>query len=181
MTIKLSLIVLCVMVIAAACSPAESDQPGSGLLDPTQAGGLTDIGEEYRAFGECMREKGWDVTVREDGVAVDDTAPGQRAVAATDATECQETLVAVGISPDPNAPPSEEHVRAVYDAALEIYACLVDNGYPVPAIPSWESYLDTRLSGSEEDRWSPTSALTELDDDESRREAHVLCADENGG
>ncbi len=181
MTFRTLTVPVALLLVVAACSPAESDQPGSGLLDPTQAGGLTDIGEEYRAFGECMREKGWDVTVREDGVAVDDTAPGQRAVAATDATECQETLVAVGISPDPNAPPSEEHVRAVYDAALEIYACLVDNGYPVPDIPSWESYLDTRLSGSEEDRWSPTSALTELGDDASRREAHVLCADENGG
>ncbi len=178
-------VAVCALLVVAACSPSGSDDGNDtmapGLIGPPPSDGVVDVGAEYRAFGECMRDKGWDVTVREGSVSVDDTAPGQRAIAAEDAAVCQEMLVETGVSPDPSKPPSEERVRAVYDETLEYRACLVENGYPVSEVPSFEAYLDARLNGSEDDGWNPLALSGEPGDEAMAREAHIACeGDDNG-
>ncbi|NOX23081.1 MAG: hypothetical protein GXP36_08330 [Actinobacteria bacterium] len=181
MTFRTLTVPVALLLVVAACSPADSDGSGSGLLDPTQGGGIPDVGVEYRAFGECMRDKGWEVTVGENSVSVDDTAPGQDVVAAEDAADCQKMLVETGISLDPDVPPSDEQVRAAYERTLEYRSCLVENGYPVSEVPSFEAYLDARLNGSAEDGWNPLALSGEPGDEAMAREAHGVCeADDNG-
>jgi len=174
-----------VLLLVAACSPTGNGNEGErsvpGLTDPVPSGRTVGVGAEYRAFGECMREKGWEVTVGENSVSVDDTAPGQDVVAAEDAADCQKMLVETGISPDPDVPPSDEQVRAAYERTLEYRSCLVENGYPVSEVPSFEAYLDARLNGSAEDGWNPLALSGDPGDEVMAREAHVQCeGDDNG-
>jgi len=186
MTFRLLTVLASLLLVAAACSPSggsgESDAAVPGPSDPVQPSDFPGPEEWARSYGECLRNKGWNVTIEGDGVGVDAETPEQRAVAAADGKDCDAEMIEAGVVPDPRRPPSEAYVRDLYEAALEYRDCLVSNGYPAPDAPSWESFLDARLNASEGNRsWDPLSLVAEAGDVEVLREAHVLCeGDDNG-
>ncbi len=179
-------VVLCAILVMAACSPSGGGDGGDSTVSvtsaPVQRSEFPDPEVWARAYGDCLRKKGWNVTVEGGTVITDAESSEQRAIATTDGDACDAELVAAGIVPDPNRPPSEEQARAIYEELLETRACLVENGYPVSEVPSFETYLDERLNGSAEDRrWNPLALSGDPGDEEMAREAHLVCeGDDNG-
>ena len=179
-------VVLCAVLVMAACSPSGggdgSDSIVSVTSGPASAEEFPDPAEWARAYGECMREKGWSVTIEGGTVITDDRTPEQRAIAAVDGDACDEEMIAAGIVPDPSRPPSEGQARAIYEELLDYRACLVDNGYPVSEVPSFEAYFDARLNGSgEEGQWNPLALSGGPGDEAMAREAHGVCEGGDSG
>lgn len=177
---------LSLLLVMAACSSSGNatgrNQAAPGLFDPVQLDEIPDFDEWARVYAACMRGKGWNATIEDDGgVAIDDRTADQRVLAQVDREECNAEMVESGVIPDPRRPPSEEIVRDVYDLALELRACFVENGYAVPEAPSWETFLESTLNSSEEEHpWNPLTALAEVEGVELAREAHLVCEGDSG-
>lgn len=161
------------VLLAAACS-SPSGEAGTRVPEPDTTGSLggtepdsaaaprpVDPADVARFLGECMQQNGWEVMIDDAGVEFPAIPDEQVILREGDLLVCEDALVEAGFTPQEGEPEAVEHVRLDYDIQLETSACLVENGYPVPATPSWERYLDSVLNGSEEDQWSPLSVLFE--------------------
>lgn len=177
-----------VVLVVTACSPS-NDGAGiqtatTGPADPVQLRQLPDAGVVARALGECMRERGWEVVIDDTGVEFGPLPDEQDDARKKDMRECDDALVESGVIPDPERPPSDEILRGVYAEELAFSACLVDNGYPVPDVPSWETYRDSWSNGVEEDVWYSMSRLLEpvsARDDALIEGAIAACGNEDSG
>ncbi|WP_232548057.1 hypothetical protein [Propioniciclava soli] len=98
---------------------------------------------------QCLLERGWEVTVSEDG-SVDGFAPtGQELQYEADSNECWASAPA---QPTFDESP-EEYRRQVYDAFVSTRACQLEHGAALPAAPSYEAW--TEIKG----QWNPSSDL----------------------
>lgn len=162
------------VLLAAACSSSGGEARTTSAPEPNAMGTLAgtepdsgaaprpvDPADVARFLGECMRQNGWEVMIDDAGVEFPPIPDAQVVLREGDLLGCEDALAEAGVTPQEGEPVAVEHVRLDYDIQLETNACLVENGYPVPAIPSWERYLDSVLNGSEEDQWSPLSVLFE--------------------
>ncbi|HIE21851.1 MAG TPA: hypothetical protein EYP73_04560 [Acidimicrobiia bacterium] len=126
-----------------------------------------------------MTRKGFKATVLEDGGVWIDFPNEQREAELAAATQCQEELVAAGITPDPRQPPSEELLRLDYERELAIVECLADNGYPVSEPPSWEAYLEMRTAELAEEEeiphWDPLEEVEKTGSEELLHQAYQAC------
>ncbi|NOX23449.1 MAG: hypothetical protein GXP36_10205, partial [Actinobacteria bacterium] len=172
---------LSLMLVMAACSSSDEvtgrNQAAPGLFDPVQLDEIPGPDEWARVYAACMQGKGWNATIEDDGgVAIDDRTSELRALAQVDREECNAEMVESGVIPDPRRPPSEEIVQDAYDVALKLRTCLIENGYAVPAAPSWETFRESMLNSSEErPPWNPLTALGAVEGVELAREAHLVC------
>jgi hypothetical protein len=157
--------VLSLVLVVAACSPnddrgvsSSSQSVDSGavqLLKPATAS------RGVAALRECMSARGWDAEVDGTGLEFPPLSDAQEAARLVDMRMCD------GTSVESDETQSWERVRSIdviasfYREYRRLTRCLVENGYPVPDVPSWDTFLDTWVTGAEEDVWSPLARLHE--------------------
>lgn len=182
-------------IVASSCTGVSdpANVPPTGLSGPVRIEELPGAATMNRLFWECMREKGWQVTLEEGAagyVTFEDVAEDQESLQTEDDLACTEEINRSGVLPDPRRPPSEELVRLWFDAQVAIAGCLADRGYPTPDIPSWTTYYAVALGGgpqtsAEGGRWDPMSLVREAaraGDEKMRENATVDCLeDEESG
>lgn len=136
-----------------------------GLEVPTDAEFVRFIEpDEYgRVHAECMREQGFDAEETFDGGVSYDAVPPDQAGAQQQALyRCQ---VQYPVHPRFTQPLTEDQIRLVYDHFVGFLVdCLTDEGYEVPAAPSWETFLaDYHSQGG---AWHPYDAVEPTSDAE---------------
>lgn len=149
------------VLVAAACSPS-NDRTSLGpapVPDPRAAQPeITTVSRSSELVG-CMRARGWDV--KEDGTGLEFTplSDAQEAARLVDLRECDGTAFESGEGPNSDRVRAIDVIESSYRERRLLTRCLVENGYPVPEVPSWDTFLDTWMTGAEEDVWSPLARL----------------------
>lgn len=124
--------------------------------DPQQPRLETDAAKQSSDFLDasvaCMRERGWDIEVREDDSWY---APGvseeQYDAYVADTNECQEQNETIEQPEDVSA----ERWKNGYDAVVESAECLRDQGYDIPKAPSFQAWKDSFFAGGGANQWLP--------------------------
>lgn len=102
------------------------------------------------ARAECMRERGWDVSVDDDGQIHADFPADQGDAYGNDSTDC---LTSLGI--DPEAPTPEKTLDSVYPTYVEGADCLRKAGWEISTTPTLATFKDTY----ETQPWYPWSEI----------------------
>lgn len=111
------------------------------------------------ALAECLRQRGWEVTVGSDGLGVD-YPTDQANQFETDQAACIEIA---GI--DTGAPAiSEEEADWLYDAFLDIVPCVEAQGITVSEPPSRAAFVEQTVTGSIVP-WHPYDGAPERSDE----------------
>lgn len=150
--------------IASGDEPASSTAPEvkTDSSKPVDLDEIPDRETVNLLMANCMADKGWRATCIEGpggGVRTGEVADEQQSELDADFRECDEQLIADGVIPDPSRPLSDEFVRSIFERDLELHACLIDQGFPVPEAISWETYLEMYRIG--EEFWDPLSRVRE--------------------
>lgn len=165
--------------MAACAGGSASPEASTTTFEPIGPEDLADPEVSSRAFAECMTRKGFKATVLENGDVWTDFPNEQREAELAAATQCQEELVAAGITPDPRRPPSEELLRLEYERELVIVECLAANDYPVSDPPSWDAYLEMRTAELNEEEeiphWDPLDEVEKTGSEDLVHEAFQAC------
>lgn len=107
----------------------------------------------------CMRERGWDLVVTDDG-GFDARYPSeQRNAFDADLEEC---MAKFGYDESPT-PMTEEEATELYDLYLEAADCLDGRGYPPPEPPSRQAFVEDVIS-SGLPSWDPYMHLLDATD-----------------
>jgi len=134
-------------LLVAGCS-SDNQQPRPETKTAEQSSEMLD------ASVACMRERGWDIEVREDESWY---APGvseeQYDAYVADTNECREANETIEQPEDVSA----ERWKNGYDAVLASAECLRDQGYDIPKAPSFQAWKDTFFVGDGANQWLPWS------------------------
>lgn len=141
------------LLFGAGCSAAASPSPPTSASErPVFAGTKT---EWTQAMATCMQKKGVKATFRVDGEGVptvevndpndrgDGTSPGRIAW-----DTCQDELP---VRPEPT---SDADFKVMYDNLVAQSKCVQDEGYEIPPVPSWQSFLEQARAKDVD--WDPT-------------------------
>ncbi|MFQ5523651.1 MAG: hypothetical protein ACE5F5_08740 [Acidimicrobiia bacterium] len=167
------------MALAACVGGSASPDASTTTLEPIGLEDLADPEVSSRAFAECMTRRGFKATVLENGDVWIDHPNEQREAVRKASDECDQELVAAGITPDPRRPPSEELLRLDYEREVAIVECLAANDYPVSEPPSWDAYLEMRTAELAEEEeiphWDPLEEVDKTGSEELIHEAYQAC------
>ncbi|MFT4294347.1 MAG: hypothetical protein QM582_02920 [Micropruina sp.] len=155
---KVVLASLCVPFVLVGCSTGVTPSPSvSSSERPVFTGTRT---EWTQALAVCMQKKGVKATFRLNSegapvVAVDDpsdkgqeSSPGRVAWNA-----CLAEL------PEAPEPRNDTDFRAMYDHLIAQTKCVQKEGYDVPRVPSWQSFVEQARAKDVD--WDPTSRVPE--------------------
>lgn len=116
-----------IVVVLSGCAPVALD---GERARPTSAV------DANRLIGECMIDRGWDVTIGEDFIAFN--VPTEQEDAYQEAmTECGE-----GMFPNPETF-SHQQWRTLHEQSLATRSCLEDIGFDFAPPPSLQTFKDT--------------------------------------
>lgn len=127
----------------SACAPAV--MPG---YEGTDFSSLT-MEEKGEYVYECLRSKGWDVTLNEGGSIFSEGDSSQTGRFAADTRECDAPIVAAAI---PASEWSSESWDELYTAVVSEGDCLKALGLRVPQPPSREKFIEDTLA---DNQWAP--------------------------
>lgn len=95
-----------------------------------------------------MEERGWETEVEDDGGVVTEWTDAQENIYKVDSAEC--STAAGG---DDELTPAE--YEAGYDALIENWECIIDEGYDLPEPPTYQAWMDIGAA------WNPYADLPE--------------------
>lgn len=105
--------------------------------------------EKSRYLYDCLRDKGWDVTLADDGGIQSEGDSSQNGAFAADSTACNAPIRAAAI---PMSAWSQESWDELYQAKKSEADCLAALGYNVPPAPSRDLFIENTLAGNQ---WTP--------------------------
>lgn len=101
--------------------------------------------EVARRVGQCLIDQGWDVTVGRDSVS-SNTPPEQMDAYRAANDECY-AIATADLPPPPTL--SSELAAEEYAAQTLYRECLLQHGVDAPALPSYQQFEDSLLTGGE--------------------------------
>ena len=100
------------------------------------------------SFAACMAERGWTVTVDDDGGVEGGYVEGQATAFRADSDACYAAA-------STDEPLTEARYENHYAALLATRECIIDQGYDLQAPPSYQAWRDADA------RWSPHRELVD--------------------
>lgn len=128
----------CVLVAGCSASPAPTS-PSARVLPHAEA---------RRAVQQCMLDRGWEVTLSDDGGIGGFAPSGQEDRYEADLSECSGTVRERTYDEY-----SHEELRRIYESFAETRACQNGRGGPYPDPPSYQAWTESKGS------WNPYSDL----------------------
>jgi len=121
--------------------------------------------EASQRTATCLADKGWNIEIERPGEFTAMVPPGQESAHQADYKAC---LIEHRIGIQPAPPVNPQWAEREYAAQTKARACLVDEGYAVPELPSYRVYEDEFLSGGTIDIYSlARNAGVDFDEDPS--------------
>lgn len=140
----------------ASCTPKGDQDIATNDLPP--------LSEYSSLVASCLKERGWDAEATSDNsvvaAPVDAGLPeGQLEPYQADLSSCEREL-----GYDVAREPSQEQLVATHTATVEARACMLQQGYETPQVPSEGAFIDSYLEG---EPWQITEFLPELSPDDA--------------
>jgi hypothetical protein len=124
------------------------------VAGPEHAAAIAQAKLEYaEAIVECLRLRGFNVSVNDDGSGISGRNVGRDEEFLRQSDECESELVAAGRIEAP-ATASREYFEGAYEYNLKVKACLEAEGYTVSEPPTKDSYVE-----SQGENWVPYDAV----------------------
>lgn len=162
----LAAIAAAIAVAIAGCTstPGEPSADGSPSPSKPQA-------EDWQAgMVQCLTDKGWDVTSRDDGGFGYELSEEQLDPFDQAREECHLSL---GYDFEPPEY-SQDEAAEIYDAFVTAAECVRDLGYEVPDPPSKQAFVEEMVSG-DLPSWNPYNGVVGLSDDIAWRRTEREC------
>ncbi len=157
--------VLVAGVFVVGCSQTGSDGSESATAGQDGTGGtsaapveITD-GEWIRLVGECLIDRGYNVTINEDEASLESNIgedPGAVEQYTQASETCEQSLIEQGRLPATGFA-DEEQAAAEYRRLRLMADCITQEGYAVPEAPSIDVFVETNGLG-----WHPYMGLGNL-------------------
>jgi hypothetical protein len=153
MAMRLSVVPAVVCFVGAlAISGCTTQSPDPASTSPS-AGDLSGVGVDdtyATTVSACLKERGWDVTIRPDG-GIDATYPKEQATAYLhDLEGCTNEA---GFGGDPGRY-SDQDLAELYPEFVEASECLAYEGYDMGDPPSSGVFVDTYYTEQQWDPWT---------------------------
>lgn len=169
MTKLLHSIVLTTALVAAGCS---SGADTSGVAGDSSAAPADPGLAAAHAAVACFQDRGMSAELADDGTVsfdLEGTLTQDQSMALVE--ECDKELIDAGILPDPM---SEENLRASYARFQLLRECLMDAGFSVPELVSYEAYV----AGVRDETFEhPIAAVLRVEGDEAMKDIPASCWD----
>lgn len=140
---------LCVLVLLVGCARDEEGQQTSVDRRAEQES----IRAYFAGMAPCLTEKGFPATANPEGDGMSINVPvEQEADMRIIQAQCEQQI---GPVPDP-IPLTDDEIQRVYRGSLEVYDCLVANGYPAVEPPSLKTFVEQyRAASNDRGPWTP--------------------------
>ncbi|AYY12332.1 hypothetical protein EF847_06025 [Actinobacteria bacterium YIM 96077] len=150
----LSASVTAIAVALAACTTDEPEADGDSTRTRAPA---EDFAENMK---RCMGDKGWELTIDDDGSVMGSAPVEQRDQYRNDMEACKAEY-GYDLPPPPmTREQAEEHYAELADAAQ----CIKDLGYAVPEPPSKQASIESLMSESRDPLWFPYKHVVDTKD-----------------
>ncbi len=101
---------------------------------------------------DCVRDRGWEIVVEEDGWSAPGVTEAQFETYSADVEECSQLHQTVQALEDI----SPEEWQTGYAETVESAQCLRDEGYDIPETPSFQAWQDSYFADREgSEQWVP--------------------------
>ncbi len=148
---RVGVLVVAAALLLAGCTGGDGHEPGVGSPDagsPVAEGGESSA---VSATVECLRDRGWEIVVDDEGWAAPGVAETQFDAYVAEVEECTRLNETI----EPLEDISQERWEKRYAAVVESAQCLRGQGYDIPETPGFQAWKDSFFVDGGEHQWVP--------------------------